>query len=73
MDWIRKEGMAAGSGKMYDVRAYNLTCAKCGKPIEELPFEPLTSSRPVYCAECNQHRKRDKKKPYTGKARKRHR
>ena len=65
--------MASEGKKMYDVRAYNLKCAKCGKVIEELPFEPLTSTRPVYCRECNQRRKPDKKKPYRGKSRKRRR
>jgi len=65
--------MAAGSGKMYDVRVYNLTCAECGKAIEELPFEPLTSTRPVYCRECSQRRKPEKKRPYRGPARKRRR
>lgn len=65
--------MASEGGKMYDVRAYNLKCAKCGKAVEELPFEPLTSTRPVYCRECNQRRKPDKKKPYRGKPRKRRR
>jgi len=56
---------------MYDVRAYELTCAKCGKPIEELPFQPLTSSRPIYCQECNQTRKPEKKKPYRPRKRRR--
>ena len=30
----------------------DLTCARCGAHISELPFEP-TEGRPVYCAECN--------------------
>jgi CxxC-x17-CxxC domain-containing protein len=47
--------------KMHDVRAFELKCAQCGKPIEELPFLPLTSSRPIYCRDCNQKRKPDKK------------
>jgi len=59
--------------KMYDVRVYNLKCEQCGKAIEELPFQPLTSSRPIYCRECNQSRKPEKKKPYRGKSRKRRR
>ena len=58
---------------MYDVRAYNLTCAECGKAIEELPFQPLTSGRPIYCRECNQKRKPAKKKPYRGRPKKRRR
>ena len=65
--------MTSEGRKMYDVRAYELTCAKCGKPIEELPFQPLTSSRPIYCQECNQTRKPEKKKPYRGRPRKRRR
>jgi len=63
--------MAAEGRKMYDVRAYNLKCAECGKPVEELPFQPLTSSRPIYCRECNQTRKPPKKKPYRGRSRRR--
>ena len=54
--------MCAEGGKLYDVRAFELKCAKCGKAIEELPFLPLTSSRPIYCRECNQTRKPEKKK-----------
>jgi CxxC-x17-CxxC domain-containing protein len=54
--------MTAEGRKMYDVRAYDLSCAQCGKPIEELPFQPLTSSRPIYCRECNQNRKPEKRK-----------
>ena len=65
--------MPSGGKKLYDVRVYNLKCAECGKLVEELPFEPLTSTRPVYCRECNQKRKPDKKKPYRGRARKRRR
>jgi CxxC-x17-CxxC domain-containing protein len=63
--------MTAEGRKMFDVRAYNLACAKCGKAIEELPFQPLTSSRPIYCRECNQNRKPEKKKkrPYRGRRR----
>ncbi|MFA6105062.1 MAG: CxxC-x17-CxxC domain-containing protein [Patescibacteria group bacterium] len=34
---------------MYDV---NLTCAKCGTHISQLPFQP-SGDRPVYCSECN--------------------
>jgi len=63
--------MAAEGRKMYDVRVYNLKCEKCGKDIEELPFQPLTSSRPVYCRECNAARKQDKKKPYRGRKKRR--
>jgi len=47
---------------MHDVRAFNLKCEICGKAIEELPFLPLTSSRPVYCRECNAKRPAAKKK-----------
>ena len=65
--------MSSEGGKLYDVRAYNLKCVKCGKPIEELPFQPLTSTRPVYCQDCNQKRKPEKKKPYRGRSKKRRR
>ena len=34
---------------MYDV---DLTCAKCGAHISQLPFQP-SGDRPVYCADCN--------------------
>ncbi len=47
---------------MIDVRALNLTCATCGKAIEELPFQPAmnpdgTPQRPVYCREHKPQRK----------------
>jgi CxxC-x17-CxxC domain-containing protein len=45
----------ASNRKMHDVRVFDLKCAGCGKPIEELPFLPLTD-RPVYCSECNRTR-----------------
>jgi CxxC-x17-CxxC domain-containing protein len=35
--------------QMYDV---DLTCAKCGTHISQLPFQP-SGDRPVFCAECN--------------------
>lgn len=35
--------------QMYNV---DLTCAKCGNHISQLPFEPK-GDRPVYCFECN--------------------
>lgn len=35
--------------QMYDV---DLTCAKCGAHISQLPFQP-SGDRPVYCADCN--------------------
>jgi len=42
--------MAFGSDRqMYDV---DLTCAKCGSHISQLPFQP-SGDRPVYCNECN--------------------
>ena len=63
--------MASEGRKMYDVRAFNVKCAKCGKPIDELPFLPLTSSRPIYCKECNQDRPKPKKRPYRGRSRRR--
>lgn len=47
---------------MVDVRSLNLTCATCGKPIEELPFQPAmnedgTPQRPVYCRDHKPQRK----------------
>lgn len=38
-----------GTRQMYNV---NLTCAKCGNQITQLPFEPK-GDRPVYCFDCN--------------------
>ena len=35
--------------QMYDV---DLSCAKCGAHISQLPFQP-SGDRPVYCADCN--------------------
>jgi len=35
--------------QMYDV---DLSCAKCGTHISQLPFQP-SGDRPVYCNECN--------------------
>ena len=35
--------------QMYDV---DLTCAKCGAHISQLPFQP-SGDRPVYCSDCN--------------------
>jgi CxxC-x17-CxxC domain-containing protein len=65
--------MASEGRKMYDVRVYNLKCVECGKPVDELPFQPLTSTRPVYCRDCNQNRRPAKKKPYRGKPKRRRR
>ena len=42
--------MAFGTDRqMYDV---DLTCAKCGAHIAQLPFQP-SGDRPVYCSDCN--------------------
>lgn len=42
--------MAFGTDRqMFDV---DLTCAKCGTHISQLPFQP-SSGRPVYCSDCN--------------------
>jgi len=67
--------MSSEGRKMYDVRVYNLKCVNCGKAIEELPFQPLTSTRPVYCRECNQSREpaKKKKKAYRGRPKRRRR
>ncbi|KKQ27421.1 MAG: hypothetical protein US42_C0009G0011 [Candidatus Magasanikbacteria bacterium GW2011_GWC2_37_14] len=35
--------------QMFDV---DLSCAKCGTHISQLPFQP-SGDRPVYCSECN--------------------
>ena len=32
--------------------AVDLSCAKCGNHISQLPFQP-SGDRPVYCADCN--------------------
>ena len=48
--------MSFGERRMVDVRHLNLTCADCGKEIDELPFEP-SSDRPVYCGDCNRKRR----------------
>lgn len=48
--------MAFQERKMVDVRHLDLSCAECGKKIEELPFMP-SSDRPVYCEECNRKRR----------------
>ena len=60
-------------GTMHDVRAFNLKCATCGADITELPFLPLTSTRAVYCSECNSKRKPAKKKPNKRRSRPRRR
>lgn len=42
--------MAFGTDRqMFDV---DLTCAKCGAHISQLPFQP-SGDRPVYCSDCN--------------------
>ena len=42
--------MAFGTDRqMFDV---DLSCAKCGTHISQLPFQP-SGDRPVYCSECN--------------------
>ena len=42
--------MAFGQDRqMFDV---DLTCAKCGAHISQLPFQP-SGDRPVYCSDCN--------------------
>jgi CxxC-x17-CxxC domain-containing protein len=68
-----RRSMAAEGRKMYDVRVYNLKCEACGKAIEELPFQPLTSTRPVYCQECNASRKSEKRAPRRRRPKKRRR
>ena len=35
--------------QMFDV---DVNCAKCGKHIDKLPFEP-SGDRPVFCSDCN--------------------
>lgn len=35
--------------QMFDV---DLSCAKCGSHISQLPFQP-SGDRPVYCSDCN--------------------
>lgn len=43
--------------QMYDV---DLTCAKCGTHISQLPFQP-SGDRPVYCSDCNRQFRQDKR------------
>jgi CxxC-x17-CxxC domain-containing protein len=45
-----------GSRQMYDV---DLTCAKCGAHISQLPFQP-SGDRPVYCSDCNRAFRQDR-------------
>ncbi|MFA5062078.1 MAG: CxxC-x17-CxxC domain-containing protein [Patescibacteria group bacterium] len=42
--------------QMYDV---DLTCAKCGAHISQLPFQP-SGDRPVYCSDCNRAFRQDR-------------
>lgn len=42
-----------GPRQMFPV---NLTCADCGKPITELPFEPK-GNKDVYCTDCLRNRR----------------
>lgn len=49
----KKTQSSSGPRQMFQV---NITCAKCGKPITELPFKP-SGDRPVYCQDC--YRSRD--------------
>jgi CxxC-x17-CxxC domain-containing protein len=45
-----KNIMSFGSDRqMFDV---DLSCAKCGAHISQLPFQP-SGDRPVYCSDCN--------------------
>ncbi len=49
--------MAFGSDRqMFDV---DLSCAKCGAHISQLPFQP-SGSRPVYCSDCNRAFRKDR-------------
>ncbi len=46
----KKKIMAFGQDRqMFDV---DLSCAKCGTHISQLPFQP-SGDRPVYCSDCN--------------------
>lgn len=44
----KKKQKSDAPRQMFDV---NVTCAKCGKPITQLPFKP-SGDRPVYCQDC---------------------
>jgi hypothetical protein len=48
--------------QMNDISALNITCAECGAPIKELPFEPTQREDgtygKLYCYECNKTRMR---------------
>ena len=43
--------------QMFDV---DLTCAKCGAHISQLPFQP-SGDRPVYCSDCNRAFRQEKR------------
>ena len=43
--------------QMFDV---DLTCAKCGSHISQLPFQP-SGDRPVYCSDCNRQFRSEKR------------
>ena len=50
--------MAFGSDRqMFDV---DLSCAKCGSHISQLPFQP-SGDRPVYCSDCNRAFRQEKR------------
>lgn len=65
IDKVRQHSMMydqRGPRPMVDVTSLNLTCATCGTPITELPFQPAmnddgTPQRPVYCKEHKPQRK----------------
>ncbi|MFH1253292.1 MAG: hypothetical protein V1664_03110 [Candidatus Uhrbacteria bacterium] len=50
-----------GPRPMINVVSLNLTCADCGAPITELPFQPTIKEDgtygKIYCRECNRKRK----------------
>jgi len=52
--------------QMFDITALNITCAECGTPIAQMPFEPTLKDDgtygKLYCYECNKKRMADKPK-----------
>jgi len=47
--------------QMFDISDLNITCAECGTPIKELPFQPTKKEDgtygKLYCRDCNRQRK----------------
>lgn len=50
--------------QMFDITALGITCAECGTPINQLPFEPTKKEDgtfgQLFCYECNKKRMKDR-------------